>query len=216
MNKERPRQWALGPEGLPETWRRLDAMEDRIRATCWMLMLLTGLRSHDARSMRWEHLDDDGVLLVPSPKGGKDRAFKLPLPRYLLQNLEMVRQQTKGLASPFAFPSLNSESGHVEEMRRTNEFPYAPHQMRHTYRTAALEAGGGHADYHAPDEPQARGRDLGLHHPRPPRRNDAGVSGADLLGHAPISRSIAQQGSARIGYFLFSLSYLLSVEAPAG
>ncbi len=141
MNKERPRQWALGPDGLPEAWRRLDAMEDRVRATCWMVMLLTGLRSHDARSMRWEHLDDDGVLLVPSPKGGKDRAFKLPLPRFLIQNLEMVRAETKGLGSPFVFPSLDSESGHIEEMRRTKEFPYAPHQMRHTYRTAALEAG---------------------------------------------------------------------------
>ncbi|WP_192924563.1 tyrosine-type recombinase/integrase [Sinorhizobium meliloti] len=141
MNKEAPRKWALGAEGLPEAWRQLDAMEDRIRATCWMTMLLTGLRSHDARSMRWEHLDEDGVLFVPSPKGGKDRAFHLPLPRYLLQNLEMVKQQTSGLASPFVFPSLNSKSGHIEEMRRTAEFPHAPHGMRHTYRTAALEAG---------------------------------------------------------------------------
>lgn len=141
MNKEKPRQWALGPEGLPEAWRRLDAMEDRIRAACWTVMLLTGLRSHDARSMRWEHLDEDGVLLVPSPKGGADRAFRLPLPRHLLQVLEMVRQETNGLGSPFVFPSLSSKSGHIEEMRRTDEFPYAPHQMRHTYRTAALEAG---------------------------------------------------------------------------
>jgi integrase len=53
----------------------------------------------------------------------------------------MVRQETNGLGSPFVFPSLSSKSGHIEEMRRTDEFPYAPHQMRHTYRTAALEAG---------------------------------------------------------------------------
>ena len=26
-------------------------------------------------------------------------------------------------------------------MRRLAEFPYAPHQMRHTYRTHAMEAG---------------------------------------------------------------------------
>lgn len=141
MNKEKPRQWALGATGLPEAWRQLDAMEDKIRAACWSVMLLTGLRSHDARSMRWEHLDSDGVLLVPSPKGGQDRAFHLPLPRHLLQTLEMVKQQTAGLGSPFVFPSLTSKSGHIEEMRRTDEFPYAPHQMRHTYRTAALEAG---------------------------------------------------------------------------
>jgi integrase len=45
------------------------------------------------------------------------------------------------MESPFVFPSLTSESGHIEEMRRTADFPYAPHQMRHTYRTWALEAG---------------------------------------------------------------------------
>ncbi|MFD1331118.1 tyrosine-type recombinase/integrase [Methylopila musalis] len=141
MNKEAPRKWALDAAGLKEAWRRLDAMEDQVRAACWTVMLLTGLRSHDARSMRWEHLDADGVLTVPSPKGGADRAFRLPLPRHLLQVLERVRQETAPLASPFVFPSITSKSGHIEEMRRTDEFPHAPHQMRHTYRTWSLEAG---------------------------------------------------------------------------
>lgn len=141
MNKEAPRKWALDAAGLKEAWRCLDAMEDQVRAACWTVMLLTGLRSHDARSMRWEHLDADGVLTVPSPKGGADRAFRLPLPRHLLQVLERVRQETAPLASPFVFPSITSKSGHIEEMRRTDEFPHAPHQMRHTYRTWSLEAG---------------------------------------------------------------------------
>lgn len=141
MNKEAPRKWALDAAGLTEAWRCLGAMEDHNRAACWTVMLLTGLRSHDARSMRWEHLDADGVLTVPSPKGGADRAFRLPLPRYLLQVLERVRQETAPLESPFVFPSITSKSGHIEEMRRTDEFPHAPHQMRHTYRTWSLEAG---------------------------------------------------------------------------
>jgi len=141
MNKESPRKWALDAAGLKEAWRCLDAMEDQVRAACWTVMLLTGLRSHDARSMRWEHLDADGVLTVPSPKGGADRAFRLPLPRHLLQVLERVRQETAPLTSPFVFPSTASKSGHIEEMRRTDEFPHAPHQMRHTYRTWSLEAG---------------------------------------------------------------------------
>ncbi|WP_027486561.1 tyrosine-type recombinase/integrase [Allorhizobium undicola] len=141
MNKEAPRKWALDAAGLTEAWRCLDAMEDHNRAACWTVMLLTGLRSHDARSMRWEHLDADGVLTVPSPKGGADRAFRLPLPRHLLQVLERVKQETAPLESPFVFPSVTSKSGHIEEMRRTDEFPHAPHQMRHTYRTWSLEAG---------------------------------------------------------------------------
>lgn len=141
LNKERARDWAVAPDDMPELWRRLDAMEDRLKSACWLAMLLTGLRCSDAKSMRWEHLDADGVLLVPSPKGGPDRSFKTPLPRLLLQELERVRQETAPLGSPFVFPSMQSETGRVAEMRRSQQFPYAPHQMRHTYRTFALEAG---------------------------------------------------------------------------
>lgn len=141
MNREAPRDWAVGPEEMPLLWRRLDALEDRVRRACWLTMLLTGLRSGDARSMRWEHLDADGVLLVPSPKGGESKAFRLPLPRLLIQELGEVREITAPLESPFVFASGSSKSGHIEEMRRLAEFPYAPHQMRHTYRTHAMEAG---------------------------------------------------------------------------
>lgn len=59
MNKEAPRQWALDVAGLTAAWRAIDAMDDQLRAACWTVLLLTGLRSHDARSMKWEHLDDD-------------------------------------------------------------------------------------------------------------------------------------------------------------
>ena len=131
----------LDVAGLTAAWWALDAMDDQLRAASWTVLLLTGLRSHDARSMKWEHLDADGVLTVPSPKGGEARAFRLPLPRRLLLVLEKVKQGTAPLASLFVFPSTTSKSGHIEAMARTDQFPYAPHQMRHTYRTWALEAG---------------------------------------------------------------------------
>ncbi|WP_120633340.1 tyrosine-type recombinase/integrase [Ruegeria sp. EL01] len=139
MNKEQARDWAVGPDEMPRLWRRLDAMEDRVRRACWLLMLTTGLRSTNARTARLEHLDDDGVLLVPRAKSG--RSFHLPLPRLMIQELGEVRELTTPLESPFIFPSANSRSGHIEQMVRLKSFPYAPHQMRHTYRTHALEAG---------------------------------------------------------------------------
>lgn len=136
LNKERARDWAVPPEDMPALWRDLDAMEDTIRRAVWLTMLTTALRSHDARSMKWEHLDSDGVLTVPCPKGGEERAFKLPLTRFLLQQLEALPRY-----SPFVFPSPTSKSGHVEELRRTKAFDHAPHAMRHTWRTFAMEAG---------------------------------------------------------------------------
>ena len=141
MNQEKARDWAVGPDDMPLLWQRLDQMEDRVRRACWLVMLLTGLRSSDARSLKWEHLDDDGVLTVPSPKGGEAKAFKLPLSRFLIQELAEIRDLTRPLESPFAFPSATSKSGHIEQMSRIKSFPYAPHQMRHTYRTHAMEAG---------------------------------------------------------------------------
>ena len=141
MNQEKSRNWAVGPDDMPLLWRQLDGLQDRVRRCCWLTMLLTGLRSGDARSMKWDNLDQDGVLTVPSPKGGEAKAFKLPLPRFLIQELGEVKCLTRPLESPFVFPSSTSKSGHFEQMCRTKGFPCAPHQMRHTYRTHAMEAG---------------------------------------------------------------------------
>lgn len=65
MNKEEPRDWAVGPQEMPLLWRRLDDMDDRVWSAYWLLMLTTGLRSTNARSARWDHLEDDRVLFVP-------------------------------------------------------------------------------------------------------------------------------------------------------
>ncbi|SHH71663.1 tyrosine-type recombinase/integrase [Cognatishimia maritima] len=139
MNKEKARDWAVGPKEMAELWRRLDEMDHPLRRACWLLMLTTGLRSTNARSVKWEHLEDDGVLFVPRAKSG--RSFHLPLPRLVLQELSRVKDLTRPLESPFMFPSSTSKSGHIEQMSRIRSWPYAPHQMRHTYRTHAMEAG---------------------------------------------------------------------------
>lgn len=103
-----------------ERWRSLDRMEDRVRRVCWIVMLLCGLRCGDARSIKWEHIDADGVLTVPSPKGGEAKAFKLPLPRFVRQELEEVRELTRPLWSPDVFASATAKSGHIEQMCRTS------------------------------------------------------------------------------------------------
>lgn len=141
MNRERPRDAAILPRDMPAMWRALEMIDDPIRRSMWEVLLFTGLRSGDVKSMRWSNLDDDGVLLVPSPKGGSDRGFSLPLPRHLLQRLEELKQYTAPLASDFVFPSAASCSGHITEIRRTSVFDYHPHQFRHSVRSYGLLAG---------------------------------------------------------------------------
>jgi integrase len=123
---------------MPKLWADIDKMGERTRRACWLLMLTTGLRSGNARSVRWEHLEGD-VLFVPKAKSG--RSFSLPLPAVVVQAISEIKDLNAKLESPFIFPSATSKSGHIEVMKRTTNFPYAPHQMRHTYRTHALEAG---------------------------------------------------------------------------
>jgi integrase len=62
-----------------EDGKRVGA-EPGVRGDYYMFMLLTGLRRMDAATVRWEHIDEDAAVLVrPNPKGGKERAFKIPL-----------------------------------------------------------------------------------------------------------------------------------------
>lgn len=139
FNKEVARDWAISAEEMPKLWRSLDTLDNQVMRGCWMLMLFTGLRSSNARSARWDWLDADGVLTVPKTKAG--RVFKLPLPRYLIQELEALRYYTKPLASPFIFPATTTRTGHISVLRSDRGFPYQPHALRHNYRTWAFEAG---------------------------------------------------------------------------
>ncbi|QGY40912.1 tyrosine-type recombinase/integrase [Pseudodesulfovibrio cashew] len=140
MNKEKARDWALSHDEIRDLWERIENNDDRIRAECWALMLSTGLRSMSARSARWEHLSEEGVLHVPTPKGGADRAYDLPIPKGMYERLMSLKSLCAPLASPFIFPSPNSKHGFVN-IRREESMPYSPHQARHTFRNLAVEAG---------------------------------------------------------------------------
>jgi integrase len=51
-----------------------------IRGDYQLFMLFTGLRRMDAATVRWDHIDlEAGTLRRPNPRGGKDRAFTIPL-----------------------------------------------------------------------------------------------------------------------------------------
>jgi integrase len=132
MNKEYPAELTITLEDLPKLWRDLEAIEDPIKRTCWLTLMMTGLRSHDARSMEWEQIDGDGVLHLPNPKGGKAKAFDLPLCDYLIGRLDHLDRR-----SDYVFPSRRP---YLTELRRTPEFDHNPHPFRRLYRTLCVEA----------------------------------------------------------------------------
>ena len=73
---------------------------------------------------------------MPSPKGGGERAFDLPLSAPLL---DLLRARAAD-GGPWLFPAA-SASGHVEEVREDALGPLVGHALRHAYASLALEAG---------------------------------------------------------------------------
>ena len=91
-NKEHRRQEPIVWSKLPSWRETVDTLEPiivdgkrvggrpGIRGDYQLFMLLTGLRRMDAATVRWEHLDlEASKLHRPNPKGGKERAFTIPL-----------------------------------------------------------------------------------------------------------------------------------------
>ena len=91
-NKEHRRQEPIAWEKLPSWHDTVMTLEPVImggkrigarpgvRGDYQMFMLLTGLRRMDAATVRWEHIDlEAGKLHRPNPKGGRERAFTIPL-----------------------------------------------------------------------------------------------------------------------------------------
>jgi hypothetical protein len=108
-NSEKKRRPTLFAKDLPRWWEETEMLPG-VRRDLHRFMLLTGMRIEAAGSMRTEDLHlDQGYLHVPAPKGGTERAFNLPLSRWLV---EMLRRHTKG---EWVWPSTRSRSGHVVE-----------------------------------------------------------------------------------------------------
>lgn len=110
-NKEHRRQepmpWAELP-GWFEKVSRLEPILDEkgkrigersgVRGDYNLLILLTGLRKMDAATVRWDHVDlDAGTLRRPNPKGGKERAFTIPLSGECVRILERRRLENRQL-----------------------------------------------------------------------------------------------------------------------
>lgn len=150
---------------LPDWYARVQTMRNPIQRDGLVLALFTGLRSEDVRTIRFEHVDwSERSLVLPDPKGGTDRAFKIPLSKTCLDILR--RRQTENAASPllpagdggFAFPAINSagEVGPISDLRQQvhigdkhSRFPAEDvHTLRRTYESVAHESGISELDQH--------------------------------------------------------------------
>lgn len=160
-NKEHRRQEPIPWVKLP-AWRVAIDKLDPLRRDYNLLVILTGLRRMDAATIRWDHVDLDAATLHrPNPKGGKARAFSVPLSAEAVEVLKRRRAENSMLNASdggWVFPSRVIKSkpcalcaalglgdheagtiGHLAEPKEDDPIVVSPHRLRDTY-TSALAA----------------------------------------------------------------------------
>ncbi|CAH0134441.1 integrase family protein [Roseomonas sp. CECT 9278] len=122
---------------LPEWSTGLDtAVVNPLRRTMLRFMLLTGLRSGDVKTMRWDAIRGD-TLFVPNPKGGSSKAFTLPLTAAHVELLGQARPHSRGQR---VFPLFNARLS-PGEVKRFGDLRWSPHSLRRVFISTAVEAG---------------------------------------------------------------------------
>jgi len=152
-NKESRRQEPIPWDSLPSWAASVDTITNPVRRDLQRFILFTGLRSTDAKTVRWEHVDfTAGTVHRPKPKGGVDRAFTVPLSKPAIDILRRRQLENRIMCADdagWAFPSRNREGQvtHVEEVKEQRYekgkkvgFLPSPHRLRDTFATAAHEA----------------------------------------------------------------------------
>jgi integrase len=145
FHKEKSRNTGMGIAELPAWWAQLQALANPIRRELHLFMLLTGLRRTDVLTARWANfVPARPSLRLPSPKGGEDRAFELPLSSAMLECLERVREAGRTYypdeGKTWIFPA---PGGHVAEVKEEGrqKLSHTGHALRHSFRTLAAAAG---------------------------------------------------------------------------
>ena len=145
---------AMGLSDLQTWWSNILTLRNPIKRELSLFMLLTGLRSQDARTIRWEHLNEqEKTLFVPSPKGhrhdkpGRSRAFTLPLTDAMLACIDRSRTSWRKAKpkqpSPYLFPSDRGRYGYFTSalVERDGKLFVKGHALRHTFATIGEDIG---------------------------------------------------------------------------
>ncbi len=160
FNPEDRKRSPLRYADLPAFWKGVNELRNPVRRDLVKVLALTGLRSLDCRSIRWEEVNlgsepiflgtvevPPGCIHRPSPKGGAKKNFTIPLPEVVLAILRRRLDDNPklALAGPWVFPTVARGGGvtHIKNAEEDTLRPlgYSPHRLRDSWLTAATECG---------------------------------------------------------------------------
>jgi integrase len=111
------------------------------REDVWLLLhllLMTGLRSNEARSLKWSDVDlDAGTLTIRSEVAKNHRKAVLPLNAWLLEQLKTRHNEvdTYVFQTQRACGYIGNLRRPLEEIRERSGLKVMPHDLRRTYAT---------------------------------------------------------------------------------
>lgn len=150
-NEEERRNTGMGSADLKGWFAQLAALDNPVRREFHLFTLLCGSRPTALQEAKPEHIDfRRRTLHIPRPKGGKKKAFDIPLSRQmvlcLVRTIRFGRQMYPAQAQQWVFPA-DSGSGHLAETKEDREMLSKwGNDLRQTFRTIATAAGVSEVD----------------------------------------------------------------------
>lgn len=150
-NEEERRNTGMGSADLKGWFAQLAALDNPVRREFHLFTLLCGSRPTALQEAKPEHIDfRRRTLHIPKPKGGKKKAFDIPLSRQmvlcLVRAIRFGRQMYPVQADEWMFPA-DSASGHLAETKEDREMLSKwGNDLRQTFRTIATAAGVSEVD----------------------------------------------------------------------
>ena len=145
-NEEERRNTGMGSADLRGWFTQLAALDNPVRREFHLFTLLCGSRPTALQEAKPEHIDfRRRTLHIPKPKGGKKKAFHIPLSRQmilcLIRAIRFGRQIYPAQAQDWVFPA-DSASGHLAEPKEDRDILSKwGNDLRQTFRTIATVAG---------------------------------------------------------------------------
>jgi site-specific recombinase XerD len=145
-NEEKRRDTGMGISDLKGWFLELADLDNPVRREFHLFTLLSGSRPAALQEIRPDRIDfRRRTLHISKPKGGKKRAFDIPLSRQmvlcLIRAIRFGREMHPAQAREWVFPA-DSASGHLAETKEDrDELSKWGNDLRQTFRTIATAAG---------------------------------------------------------------------------
>jgi integrase len=145
-NEEKRRDTGMGIGDLKGWFKELASLDNPVRREFHLLLLLSGSRPTALQQVKPDHIDfRRRALHIEKPKGGRKRAFDIPLSREmilcLIRAIRFGRQTYPLQERKWVFPG-DSASGHLAETKEDrNTLSKWGNDLRQTFRTVATAAG---------------------------------------------------------------------------